>query len=71
MIKLKKKEKKKLTKKQIIIFIIATIILSILCYFITIEITKSIIDHKTVAKWEKEDSYSDLIEVRVLNTYKI
>ncbi len=71
VIKLKKKEKKKLTKKQIIIFIIATIILSILCYFITIEITKSIIDHKTVAKWEKEDSYSDLIEVDTIDNISL
>lgn len=71
VIKLKKKEKKKLTKKQIIIFIIVTIILSILCYFIATEVTKSIIDHKTVAKWKEEDSYSDLIEVDTIDNISL
>ena len=43
-----KKEKKKLTKKQIIILVIVTIVLGVICYFASTEITKSIIDHKTM-----------------------
>lgn len=58
----KKKDKKKLTKKQIIILIVVTIILGILCYFISTEITKSIIDHKTMEERLKNEEYPDLIE---------
>ena len=43
-----KKEKKKLTKKQIIILVIVTIVLGVICYFASTEITKSIIDHRTM-----------------------
>ena len=50
----KKKETKKLTRKQIIILIIVTIILGILCYFISTEVTKSIIDHRTMAERREE-----------------
>ena len=46
--KKEKKEKKKLTKKQIIILVIVTIVLGVICYFASTEITKSIIDHKTM-----------------------
>ena len=46
--KKEKKEKKKLTKKQIIILVIITIVLGVICYFASTEITKSIIDHKTM-----------------------
>ena len=58
----KKKDKKKLTKKQIIILIIVTIVLGTLCYFISTEITKSIIDHKTMEERLRNEEYSDLIE---------
>ena len=59
---MKKKEKKKLTKKQLIILIIVTIILAILCYFITTEITKSIIDYKTMEEKLENEDYSNLIK---------
>ena len=58
----KKKDKKKLTKKQIIILIVVTIVLGTLCYFISTEITKSIIDHKTMEERLKNEEYPDLIE---------
>ena len=58
----KKKYKKKLTKKQIIILIAVTIVLGTLCYFISTEITKSIIDHKTMEKRLRNEEYPDLIE---------
>ena len=58
----KKKDKKKLTKKQIIILIVVTIVLGTLCYFISTEITKSIIDHKTMEERLRNEEYSDLIE---------
>lgn len=58
-----KKEKKKLTRKQIIILIIVTIILGILCYFISTEVTKSIIDHRTMAEKRKNEDFSDLTEL--------
>lgn len=58
----KKKDKKKLTKKQIIILIVVTIVLGILCYFISTEITKSIIDHKTMEERLRNEEYPDLIE---------
>ena len=46
--KKEKKEKKKLTKKQIVILVIITIVLGVICYFASTEITKSIIDHRTM-----------------------
>lgn len=58
----KKKDKKKLTKKQIIILIVVTIVLGTLCYFISTEITKSIIDHKTMEERLRNEEYPDLIE---------
>lgn len=58
----KKKDKKKLTKKQIIILIAVTIVLGTLCYFISTEITKSIIDHKTMEERLRNEEYPDLIE---------
>ena len=58
----KKKDKQKLTKKQIIILIAVTIVLGTLCYFISTEITKSIIDHKTMEKRLRNEEYPDLIE---------
>lgn len=58
----KKKDKKKLTKKQIIVLIVVTIVLGTLCYFISTEITKSIIDHKTMEKRLRNEEYPDLIE---------
>lgn len=58
----KKKDKKKLTKKQIIILIVVTIVLGTLCYFISTEITKSIIDHKTMEESLKNEEFPDLIE---------
>ena len=70
----KKKEKKKLTKKQIIIIIILTIILGIICYFISTEVTKSIIDHRTMEEKKKKENFYDLrdldtIENIDLNTF--
>ena len=62
-VKTKKKETKKLTKKQIIILIIVTIILGILCYFISTEITKSIIDHRTMAEKRENENYEDIIKI--------
>lgn len=62
-VKTKKKETKKLTKKQIIILIIVTIILGILCYFISTEVTKSIIDHKTMAEKRENENYEDIIKI--------
>lgn len=58
----KKKDKKKLTKKQIIILIVVTIVLGTLCYLISTEITKSIIDHKTMEERLRNEEYPDLIE---------
>ena len=58
----KKKDKKKITKKQIIILIAVTIVLGTLCYFISTEITKSIIDHKTMEEKLRNEEYPDLIE---------
>ncbi len=60
MKKKEKKEKKKLTKKQLIILTIVTIILGIICYFLATEITKSIIDHKSVEEMLADDDVSDL-----------
>ena len=58
----KNKEKKKMTKRQIIILIIVTIILGLLCYFISTEITKSIIDRKTMEEKYQNEDFSDLTE---------
>ncbi len=55
-------KKKKLTKKQIIILMVTTIVLGTLCYFISTEITKSIIDHKTMEEKLRNEEYHDLIE---------
>ncbi|HIS38392.1 MAG TPA: hypothetical protein IAB45_02665 [Candidatus Onthousia faecavium] len=60
MKKKEKKEKKKLTKKQLIILTIVTIILGIICYFLATEITKSIIDHRSVKEMLADDDVSDL-----------
>ena len=62
-----KKEKKKLTKKQIIIIIIVTIILGIICYFASVEITKSIIDHKTMEEKLKNDDFESLRELDTID----
>ncbi len=58
-----KKKKQKLTKKQIVILIIVTIVLGIFCYFMSTEITKSIIDHKTMNEKKEKDEYNDLKEL--------
>ena len=63
MKKKEKKETKKLTKKQLIILTIVTIILGIICYFLATEITKSIIDHKSVEEMLADDDISDLQEL--------
>lgn len=63
MKKKKKKEKNKLTKKQIIILIVVTIILGIICYFAATEITKSIIDHKTIDEKMENDDFDSLREL--------
>ena len=58
----KKKDKQKITKKQINILILVTIVLCTLCYFISTEMTKSIIDHKTMEERLKNEEYPDLLE---------
>lgn len=63
----KKKVKQKLTKKQIIILIIVTIVLGILCYVISTEITKSIIDHRTMEEKYQNEDFSDLIELDTIS----
>ena len=59
----KKKEKRKLTKKQLLIITLITIILGIICYFLATEITKKIIDHKTIEQRLAEDEFTDLQEL--------
>lgn len=63
MKKKEKKEKEKLTKKQIIILIVVTIILGVICYFTATEITKSIIDHKTIEENLNSDEFDSLIQL--------
>ena len=70
-VKTKKKETKKLTKKQIIILIIVTIILGILCYFISTEVTKSIIDHRTMAEKKENENYEDIIKIDTIENIDI
>ena len=70
-VKTKKKETKKLTRKQIIILIIVTIILGILCYFISTEVTKSIIDHKTMAEKRENENYEDIIKIDTITNIDI
>ena len=70
-VKTKKKETKKLTRKQIIILIIVTIILGILCYFISTEVTKSIIDHKTMAEKRENENYEDIIKIDTIENIDI
>lgn len=62
----KNKKKEKLTKKQIIILVIITIVLGIICYAISTEITKSVIDHKTMEEKMKNEDFSDLREVETI-----
>ena len=65
-----KEEKKKLTKKQIIILVIVTIVLGVICYFASTEITKSIIDHRTMnERLEKarEDSLMTVDTIENIN----
>lgn len=59
----KQKEKKKLTKKQLLVITIITIVLGIICYFLATEITKKIIDHKTIEQRLAEDEFTDLQEL--------
>lgn len=70
-VKTKKKETKKLTRKQIIILIIVTIILGILCYFISTEVTKSIIDHRTMAEKRENENYEDIIKIDTIENIDI
>lgn len=70
-VKTKKKETKKLTRKQIIILIIVTIILGILCYFISTEVTKSIIDHRTMAEKKENENYEDIIKIDTIENIDI
>ena len=62
----KNKKKEKLTKKQIIILVIITIVLGIICYAISTEISKSVIDHKTMEEKMKNEDFSDLREVETI-----
>lgn len=70
-VKTKKKETKKLTRKQVIILIIVTIILGILCYFISTEVTKSIIDHRTMAEKKENENYEDIIKIDTIENIDI
>lgn len=69
--KKRKKEKTQLTKKQIIILIVITIILGIICYFASTEITKSIIDHKTMEEKMKSEDFKDLREVDTIDNISL
>ena len=62
-----KKERKKLTRKQLFILIIVTIILGIICYFASTEITKNIIDKRTMEKRLANEDYSDLRELDTIS----
>ena len=62
-----KKERKKLTKKQLIMLIIVTIILGIMCYFISTEITKNIIDRRTMEERLANEDFSDLRELDTIS----
>lgn len=62
-----KKKKQKLTKKQIIILIIVTIVLGILCYIISTEVTKSIIDYRTMEEKYQNEDFSDLTELDTIS----
>lgn len=62
MKKKKRKDKQKLTKKQIIILIVVTIILGSICYYATTEITKYIIDRKTMKEKLENEDFSSLIK---------
>ena len=62
-----KKERKKLTRKQLIILIVVTIILGIICYFASTEITKNIIDKRTMEERLANEDYSDLRELDTIN----
>lgn len=67
----KNKEKKKLTRKQLIILIIVTIVLGTICYFIATEITKSIIDHKTMEEKLEKENFTDLTEPDTINNINL
>lgn len=58
-----KTKSNKLNKKQIIFLVIITIILGIFLYFISTEITKSIIDRKTIKEKIDKDNFESLIEL--------
>ena len=62
-----KKERRKLTRKQLIILIVVTIILGIICYFASTEITKNIIDKRTMEERLANEDYSDLRELDTIN----
>ena len=63
----KRKERKKMTRKQLIILIIVTIILGVLCYFLSTEITKDIIDRKTMEEKFANEDFSDLRELDTIS----
>ena len=65
------KKKTKLTKKQIIILIIITIILGTICYFLSVEITKSIIDHKTIEEKMKSEDFKDLRKLETISNINL
>lgn len=67
----KNKEKKKLTRKQLIILIIVTIVLGTICYFIATEITKSIIDHKTMEEKLEKENFTNLTEPDTINNINL
>lgn len=67
----KNKEKKKLTRKQLIILIIVTIVLGTICYFIATEITKSIIDHKTMEEKFEKENFTNLTEPDTINNINL
>ena len=62
-----KKERRKLTRKQLIILIVVTIILGIICYFASTEITKNIIDKRTMEERLANEDYSDLRELDTIS----
>ena len=66
-----KREKKKLTKKQIVILVIVTIVLGVICYFASTEITKSIIDHKTMNERLEEAREDSLMTVDTIENISL
>lgn len=60
---MKKKKNEKLKQRQIVILVITTLVLGIICYLLATEITKSVIDKKTMEEKMKKEDFSDLTKL--------